>query len=511
MSTKVKENLHELIKYLTKSEKRYFKLYASRHTIGEENNYILLFDFLEKQEEYREELIFKHFHGEAFLNKFSITKKRLYDQIIASLDAFHAGASIDAHIYRLLHTADILYNKSLYEHSRRQLRSAEKLALKHSRFNLLLEISAKQKRLSENKSMLSADEIEQILQNDTQYHDHSLTYDRLWNIKSRLFLILHAKGMSRSKEERSPLEELMHELATQFDPNTLHHDAAYLYNHIYSAYFFAIADWSASFEYLTKNIALFEHNPDMISTHPNRYFSILTNAIFLANKLKKSSDAQFLLKKLKTFEANQATPPNEDLRIKLFSSINSLELTLLMLKGDFNEALRLIPVIEQGLMLYADKLTANRKAFLEFKIGTVYFATQDWSSALKWMNRIVNDAPIDQQEDLLSFAHIMSLVIHVEMKNASLLPYALRNTQRFLKARNRLYPFESIFLKYINRLIKTPDIFDQEIVYQALLEELYKLKESEFGAVALEYFHFIAWAESKVKRIPFQEVLRAQN
>ena len=78
MSTKVKENLHELIKYLSKSEKRYFKLYASRHTIGDENNYIILFDYLEKQEEYKEEAIFKHFKGQAFLNKFSITKKRLY-------------------------------------------------------------------------------------------------------------------------------------------------------------------------------------------------------------------------------------------------------------------------------------------------------------------------------------------------------------------------------------------------------------------------------------------------
>ena len=72
---KAKDSIHELIKSLTKSEKRYFKLMSSRHTIGEENNYIVLFDFIEKQEEYDEDVLFKTFKGQAFLNKFSITKK----------------------------------------------------------------------------------------------------------------------------------------------------------------------------------------------------------------------------------------------------------------------------------------------------------------------------------------------------------------------------------------------------------------------------------------------------
>ena len=61
MSTKVKEALFELIKSLSKSEKRYFKLLSSRHTIGDENNYVKLFDFIDKQTTYDEGVIFKEF------------------------------------------------------------------------------------------------------------------------------------------------------------------------------------------------------------------------------------------------------------------------------------------------------------------------------------------------------------------------------------------------------------------------------------------------------------------
>jgi hypothetical protein len=70
MSSKVNNALFELVKAMSKSEKRYFKLMSSRHTIGKENNYVRLFDYLDKQSEYDEDLIFKTFKGEAFLNRF---------------------------------------------------------------------------------------------------------------------------------------------------------------------------------------------------------------------------------------------------------------------------------------------------------------------------------------------------------------------------------------------------------------------------------------------------------
>ena len=62
---------------MSKAEKRYFKLYSSRHTLGEKNNYSILFDAIDKQEEYDEGKLMKKFKGEAFTNRFSISKRRL--------------------------------------------------------------------------------------------------------------------------------------------------------------------------------------------------------------------------------------------------------------------------------------------------------------------------------------------------------------------------------------------------------------------------------------------------
>ena len=55
------EDLHKLIKSLSQSEKRFFKIYASRHVIGEQNNYVQLFDAIANQKNYNEKAIKEKF------------------------------------------------------------------------------------------------------------------------------------------------------------------------------------------------------------------------------------------------------------------------------------------------------------------------------------------------------------------------------------------------------------------------------------------------------------------
>src|ERR1700749_2646507 len=152
MSNIASDSLFQLIKSLNKSEKRYFNLYASRHTIGEKNNYIVLFEAIDNQQEYNEEAIVKQFKKEAFINKFSITKSRLYDVVLDSLTAFHSDRSIDAKLKRELHCAEILYKKTLYEQCAKILSSSKKIATRYERHSSLLEISLWEKKLIETEN-----------------------------------------------------------------------------------------------------------------------------------------------------------------------------------------------------------------------------------------------------------------------------------------------------------------------------------------------------------------------
>src|SRR2546423_12681940 len=126
MSKHSSDQLFRLIKSLTKSEKRYFKLFASRHTIGEKNDYVVLFEAIDSQEEYDEKKLMKNFKH-AFQSPSAIAKARLYEIILRSLDAYHANSSIDVEIRKLLHYSEILFKKSLYKDSDKALSKAKRL------------------------------------------------------------------------------------------------------------------------------------------------------------------------------------------------------------------------------------------------------------------------------------------------------------------------------------------------------------------------------------------------
>lgn len=504
------DNLHELIKSMTKSEKRYFKLLSSRHTIGEENNYITLFDYLDKLEEYDEDELRNHFKGEAFLNRFSITKKRLYDHILGALDGFHIGSSIDAQLFKMLHGAEILYNKSLYNQCRKLLVSAQKLAEKHERLNILLEISNKQKLLFENKGYATVDikDMNLIQHNDLNYIKGIQQNSELWNLKSELFIHLSKSGVSRTNEESSSFASINNRLDELCDSPIQHLNNRYLFNHTKSAYYFAISDFENCRQYLNQNLMLFEENETFLIEHPNSYFSVLTNAIYVNERLNDFTESNRLLSKLKALPSDYKLNLTDDFQIKLFSSTSSIELSTYIKRGEFAKAINQIPIIENGLIAYGSKITPLRRAFLNFKIAGIYMGVNDFNQALRWVNAILNDQELDQSEDIIAFTHILDLLIHMELKHNQLLPYSIKSTQRFLKSRNKLHNFEKVILSFISKLMKAEDIFENESIWSELSEELQAIKDDVYQGVALEYFDFESWAESKSKRLPFQKVVQ---
>ena len=506
MSSKVNEALFELIQSMTKSEKRYFKLLSSRHTIGTENNYILLFNAIEKQEEYSEEKLFVKFKGEPLLNRFSITKKRLYDHILSSLDAFHATSSIDTQLFKMLHSVDILHNKSLYDQSKRILRSAEKLAGKHDRKEILLLISGKHKRLLETTGYLLLTEklIEEVDHNDQVVQNRIKQYNNLWAIKGKLFVRLTHKGVARSSEERLTFKEICSKALEQDVDDLEVFETKYLLFHIRSAYYYAVGDLQNSLKNLECNLKLFD-NEKANEIDANKQLSVYTNAIYISDKLGQHKKSIYHLGSLKKMENSIDT--NEDLSIKLFSSITSIELNLFLRKGAFDKAFQISKTIEEKLTKFDDKIIPIRRAYLAFKLAVIHIGTNDFNRALYWINSILNDNKLDKTEDIIGYTQLLDLLVHVELNNDDLLPYTLKSTTRFFKKRNRFYGFEKIFLQFIHRITKCKDQFEVVDLWQEFYTELSEISDNSYENIALEYFDFQSWAEAKLKNKSFSSVV----
>ena len=190
MANKSSNYLYELIKSLTKAEKRYFKIYASRHTANNsENNNQILFDAIDKQTEFNESILVKSLSKHLFIKKFSITKARLYETILKSLDGYYAEKSATKIILSEIHYIEILYKKSLYNQCAKKIISAKKLAVKHNKKELLKEIINWQKKLieKENYANTTLKSIDKLINKEKEILNSIELDTKLWELKSILF------------------------------------------------------------------------------------------------------------------------------------------------------------------------------------------------------------------------------------------------------------------------------------------------------------------------------------
>jgi tetratricopeptide (TPR) repeat protein len=230
--------------------------------------------------------------------------------------------------------------------------------------------------------------------------------------------------------------------------------------------------------------------------------------IFVAEKLGNPAVALNCLKQLKLIPNQFDLANNEDMRIKLFASTFSIELSMLTRRGDLQHAMDLLPKIEEGLVRYEGKISPSRKAFIRFKMATVLFGMNEFQSAKKMFSRILNDSELDQNDDILSYAYLMELFVQLELKTDHLLTYSLKNTQRFLKSRNRFFKIEQVLLQFISRRIKCKNEADSLDLWEALHQQLSELGQQETDAWFYEYFDIKTWAESKVTQQEFQHLLK---
>ena len=100
--------LFDLVKSLSKSEKRFFKLSSSLQT--GEKNYLQIFDAIEKQSSYDEAALKKQFAKETFVKHFPSEKNHLYKTILKSLRGFHADNSINSVLKQEIKNVEILYD-----------------------------------------------------------------------------------------------------------------------------------------------------------------------------------------------------------------------------------------------------------------------------------------------------------------------------------------------------------------------------------------------------------------
>ena len=135
------DTLFQLIKSLSQSEKRFFKLETSKYSRKDQNDYLVLYELLDKQVEYDEVAIKKALKGSKILSRLPGVKNYLFNLILKALAQYHAERNSHQQISTLLQQIDILFSKGLYKAARKLLVKARKIADDFERLSYQIIIS----------------------------------------------------------------------------------------------------------------------------------------------------------------------------------------------------------------------------------------------------------------------------------------------------------------------------------------------------------------------------------
>lgn len=496
--------LFDLIQSLTQTEKRFFKVYASRHVIGGKNNYVKIFEAIEKQKVYDENKILKKFQQETFIKHFASEKYYLYNLVLDSLDAYHADSSVENRLYRMLHFSEILFKKSLYGACSKVLERAEKIAVTHDKFYEAVKIIARRRELIyKNPETANADY--EILIDDTFSAQEEL-FKKINNVQlmnrlyTRVFALYKRMGLVRNREAIARMEKLMNHPLLKNPSAALSPDALrYYYGaHIISSH--ATDDHEQCYRYNKELVRLIESDAEKISESKANYISALNGLLITCLRLKNFTGAESTLIKLKELRKDKLVERSPDLQLRLFETYCTHELDYHIKTKSWGKGLNAVRDAETEMKKIGEIIDKGYQLVLWSNITAVFLGAKKYRDALKWNNLIINEQEKNIREDIICFARIVNLIIHFELDNVLQLPYLLKSAYRYLHKRNRIFRYENCMLNAIRDILKTKETTGLIPVFAKLKKELTPLLSDPFEKHLFEEVDIISWLEEKIGR-----------
>ncbi|MCB0395643.1 MAG: hypothetical protein KDD36_03260 [Flavobacteriales bacterium] len=506
MAKKPSADLFHLIKSLSRNEKGYFKKYVSRHTLKGENNYVRLFDAIDRQKTYDEDKLLRK---ESYIRQLPLLKNYLYQMILESLENFYSKSRINIRLYNMITRIQILYNKGLYDQCHKMARQIKKMAYRFDEFSVLLETLKWEKVLLGYE--LTFRKLEDVIREENEVRAFQQQVNDLQNLSLR-FLALHKQHgtINEGEPARSKLKTLIGELPEE---KKLHSFTAWLhYLRIQGYYYYMLGDWESCFNYREKLVSHCEENSGYIREEPAEYISAIHQVLNACSPLN-NKDAFFgYLQKLKSITE---VIPDTDTRVnkgRIFAESHNLELRWYIMRGEFEKGLKTVEEVEKGLGEY-DNDEVNQTLVQEniFNIAFICFGAGQYEQALKWITKALDE--MDQEHGLsgmLDFrCRLLKLMVLHEKGDFDVLESEVKHAFRFAYTKQRTYKMELFLLDFFRKLAKTgSDKSKTQQICREFIDEMPELKEDTYEKSLFDGFDFLAWVRSRMEGISYIQAIK---
>lgn len=494
---KQQEYLFQLIKSLTKSEKRHFKLFSSFQ--GGNKSYLDLFDQLDNQKAYDEK---KLLNGNISPNNLSVAKSYLNAQILRSLRNYHSSMSVPAKVHTYLKDIEILYQKRLVPQGQKTLKKAQSLCLKHELFGLQLVLLNWERRLNQ----LSDTPIRSEEAIYKEQHSLLVQQNEVIELQSLYNQIIEFKqqyGYARG-EDLDRLEAIIDHPALESPDPLKSVRARYYYHIIASNYYYMVGRFEDGY-----NASLSLVNLDLSAQEDYEYLNATLEHTSSCLFFERPNEALFYLGQVQKIIDTLPIGKYEQMRIKVFYYRSNYELMIYTDACDADKIRAKIEEIEAGLQQYAGLLSKEMEFVIASSITYSKFVLGELKSAKSWNSTILNASKKNVRIDIYNAARIIQLFILAELEQYDVLTYELNSAYRYfhsLHKKFQKFAIELLVIEHMRRLTNLPTKaeipaftkgFEERLLEHIESADYHSKEDTELPAM---------WVRSKVEGVSFLEI-----
>lgn len=501
-----KDNLFDLIKSLSKSEKRQFSLYAGRLGVNEQAKFMQLFAILDKQSQYNEAQILAH--KEISKKQLSNLKGHLYKQILISLRLNPIHHNIRLQIREQLDFATILYHKGLFGQSLKMLERTKAIALEHEEKNMAAEVIELEKVIESQYITRSiSNRAELLVAESATIGSLNEISSQLSNLSLQLYSLFLQKGYVKTDAELNYVTEFFISRMPEVQLEMLGFRERLWYYNAQLWYNFIIQDFLACYTNATRWTELFYRAPKMIELNPVFYLrgaQYLLEALFFIGDVTRFKTA---LERLEQTLDEPSFPKRDNVQSLAFLYRYGHKFNAHFMAGTFEEGLTLVEPVLAGIAHYRDKIDEHHVMIFYYKIACLYFGCGQYKQCIHYLSLIIDNKSLGMREDLLCFSRILNLVAHYEAGIDYQIERLIRSTYKFLIKMEDLHQVQRAMISFIRSLTQ---VYPHEIKksFSALHATLSQYKDDPFERRSFLYLDILTWLQSNIEGKSIPEIIQ---
>jgi hypothetical protein len=468
------DELFQLIKALSKSEKKFFTQYVNLYEKGSSPIYLQVFNFLNEEPDYNEERLFKKFRDQTFRKNYPVTKHYLKQLIIKTLRHGELTVREDPDLTVFVLDIKRLMAKGLMPMAKRMTEKLKEEAYRDEKFNDVLQLITMQRGLIYHGYYRHQPEINL----DTLDEEEELLLEKMKQLRQMMNASLKLGSLMDHENGTLP-DEMTREIEALGTKEYLQNfdilgsaKARHAFLEFWAVYYRGLNDYAKYYQYAAKKLA-FVKNEKIPNTVSNwlivGYYHYLEASLLTGNFTDFESGLTFL-------EEMELKSPFQD--ANRFQTVSIFSLLYYIMMNNEKKTLKYIMYSQEGLVRLAPFIHKSVNYTLRTTIAYAYLKLGKLDECLKEVNDLMALTNGETRRDYVGHVKVINLMLRYEMKEYNYLSYLLKNTYRFFVSYLYTTTVHKFIIAYLKDALKTKG---RQELHEVNLNYLQMLKNLRFN------------------------------